>query len=188
MKCPHCGYQELDDSAICSRCGKVLKATGVGGEVVEEEQDEATIQLKRQQKVKKIAVPAGAVVVIAAIVVAFTQFVHGAPAQITGAWSDSPYGGALALLSSGLQMQVQSESPGGQIAGTMAYGAANTPISIGRVKGHHIYVVSKTSYVSYTLSGTISQDGTTITGVVTKQTEGSTTPTKTEDTLHKAQL
>lgn len=186
MKCPHCGYQEMDDSAICSRCGKVLKAIGVGGEAVEEELDESQIKALQQQKLKKIAVPIGAVIVAAAIVFGITQVTQGPPANVVGAWSDSPYGGPLALLSSGLQMQVKTEAKSGQLTGNLGMGASSTPIVLGRVSGHHIKVESKTSYVTYTLSGTISTDGTTITGVLSKQTEGSTTPKKAAETLHKA--
>jgi len=185
MKCPHCGYQEMDDSAICSRCGKVLKAIGAGGEIVEEEKTAEQLKLQQQQKIKRVAVPVGAVIVAIAIIIGIVQLTQGPPIKIAGTWSDSPYGGPLALLSSGLQMDVKTEASGGQISGTLGLGALSTPIVKGKVSGHHLTVESKTSYVTYTLTGSISTDGTTITGVLTKENQGSTTPTKAAETLHK---
>ena len=187
MKCPQCGYQELDDSAICSRCGKVLKATGTAGEAVEEERTEEQLRAEQRAKRRRIALPVGAVVVAAAVVVVLTQFVHGAPAQIKGTWTDSTYGGALALLSAGLQMDVKAESPSGQLTGTLGVGGASYPFNIARVTGHHLYIMAKTSYVSYKISGNISKGGNTILVLVTKKFQGST-PTKTQDTLHKTHL
>lgn len=185
MKCPDCGYQELDDSAICSRCGKVLKASGAGVEVAEEILDEEEAKAKRQARIRRIAIPAGGVVVAAALVIVLTRFVHGAPANVQGMWSDSAYGGPLALLSNGLQVQIQSESSGGRLSGSMGYGASTTPIDKSAVRGHHIYIEAKSSFVTYILNGTVSTGGSTITAIVTKELSGET-PQKSATTLHKA--
>lgn len=188
MKCPKCGYVENDESEFCSRCGKLLKVTAEG-EAVEEEDEEA-IAAKQQKKRRTVLMGAGGVVVAALIVFGLTQVIHGAPAQVTGAWSDSSFGGFLALLTSGSdQLNIQAEAPNGALTGTLAATASQT-ITKGTVRGRKVSVstLKDGAYKYYTFTGSVSKDGKTIKGVVTTYTQGDNnqyTTAKKAETFNK---
>jgi hypothetical protein len=201
MRCPRCGYNELDESEFCSRCGRRLKAAPGTAEgtpaagaraaaIVEEEEDEETRLKREREALKRRAIIIPSAVVLAALV-AFVGYriAQGPPAKVVGQWSSSSYGGFLALLTSGVKIDIQSETSGGRISGNFTFTSQPQPITQGSVTGHHIFLTTKkpNAYTYYTFSGQVSQDGTTIQGVVTVYTASSNPPAtqKQAVTLHK---
>lgn len=154
MKCPRCGYREEDDSLVCSRCGKVLKES----EAVLSEEHEEQVKQARQNTGRRNALIAGIAVVVV-LVGGFGTYklIVGPPAKLVGAWTNTGYGGLLALLSGGIKLQVTSETGGGVIQGTISDNSVTQPITKGKVSGKHVTATTEkpNAYIYYTLTGSI---------------------------------
>ncbi len=185
MKCPKCGFREEDDVLVCSRCGHVFKETG---EVLSEEK-EKEVKAQKAASSKRSAIIAGAAVVVVLLGgFGVYKLIVGPPVQMTGAWTNSGYGGLLALLSGGVKLQVTSQH-GGTIAGTLTDNNVTQTITKGRVNGKHVNITTqgKNTYIYYTLQGSVDSQG-QLTAVVTEYNTDVTPVDKTSSsaTLVKA--
>jgi transcription initiation factor TFIIIB Brf1 subunit/transcription initiation factor TFIIB len=188
MKCPRCGYREEDDAVVCSRCGKVLKETG---EVLTEEH-EAQVKEARASTTKRNAI-VGAIAAVVVIVGGFFTYkaIVGPPAMLVGNWTNTGYGGLLALLSGGIKIQITSEAPNGQIQGTFSYNSITQTIEQGKVTGKHISLTTEkpNEYTYYIVSGTYNPSDQSIDAIVTTVQNSGNPPTKKTEAadLTKAQ-
>ena len=186
MKCPSCGFREEDDALVCSRCGRVLKESE---HVLSEEHEEQAKQAAKDTGRRNAIVAAVVVVVVALGGFTTYKLVVGPPAQMVGAWTNTGYGGLLALLSGGIKLQVLTETGGGKVTGTLSDNNVIQNITKGQVTGKKITATTETptSYIYYTISGSIDANGelnAVVTEYNTDVTPVSKTPTST--TLVKA--
>jgi hypothetical protein len=185
MKCPKCGFREEDDVLVCSRCGHVFKETG---DLLSEEKEKEVRAQKAASGKRSAIIAAAAVVVVVLGGFGVYKLIIGPPAQLTGAWTNSGYGGLLALLSGGVKLQVTSQH-GGTITGTLTDNNVTQTITKGTVSGKRVTVTTKgkNTYIYYTLDGSIDAQG-QLTAVVTEYNTDVTPvdKTATSATLVKA--
>jgi transcription initiation factor TFIIIB Brf1 subunit/transcription initiation factor TFIIB len=157
MRCPQCGFREEDDVLVCSRCGHVFKETG---EVLSEEKEKEVKAQKAATGKRNAIIAASAVVVVLLGGFGVYKLIVGPPVQLVGAWTNSGYGGLLALLSGGIKLQVTAQH-GGVIEGTLTDNNITQTITKGRVSGKHVMVTTKgaNTYIYYTLQGTEDSQG-----------------------------
>ena len=176
MKCPRCGFAEEDTSLVCSRCGKVLRETA---DVLSEEREEQ-VKTERANTGRRNAIVAVVVVVVLALGGFGTyKLIVGPPAKVVGNWTNTGYGGLLALLSGGMKLQISTEQSG-KLTGTFSDNNTTQVITKGTVNGKHISIstAAPSHTIYYTVVGSTDSNG-DIDVVVTTYNTLETPPTKT---------